>query len=190
MRLAAIAATAFAAVLLQAAPAAAQAVDEPLKFSADEQRAIRAFYAGERAGMTQPMERGAGRPDDAGRPEAKGKADDKGKPDPKGKPDDRGRADARGGAQPMPPGLARKDELPPGLARQLAERGTLPPGLAKRSLPADLEARLPKRGGKTGRVIVDDDVVLIDTAADRILDVIGDVVRDGVDKATGKATGR
>src|SRR5579859_4162240 len=32
----------------------------------------------------------------------------------------------------LPPGLAKKDRLPPGLERQLEQRGTLPPGLQKR----------------------------------------------------------
>src|SRR6266481_1582476 len=29
----------------------------------------------------------------------------------------------------LPPGLAKKDRLPPGLEKQLVSRGTLPPGL-------------------------------------------------------------
>jgi len=189
-------AAATAALLLVLATPASQAQDETLTFSAEEQRAIRSFFAGERAGMTQPMERGsdrqAGRPDDRGKSDAKGKPDDKGRSaakgnhDPKGKPDDKGRPDqAQGAARQMPPGLAKRDELPPGLARQLTERGTLPPGLAKRDLPADLAGKLPKRG-KTSRVIVDDDVVLIDNATERVLDVIGDIVRDGADRATGR----
>jgi len=237
-------AAATAALMLVLATPVARAQDEPLTFSAEEQRAIRSFFAGDRAGMTQPMERGsdqrAGRPDDRGRPddkgkpdtkgrdddkgrsdtkgksddkgrsdtkgksddkgrsETKGKSDDKGRPDAKGKPDDKGRSEtkgkpddkgrpdqAQGAARQMPPGLAKRDELPPGLARQLTERGTLPPGLAKRDLPADLAGKLPRRG-KTSRVIVDDDVVLIDNATERVLDVIGDVVRDGADRATGR----
>ena len=38
----------------------------------------------------------------------------------------------------LPPGLAKRDHLPPGLQKHLDRRGTLPPGLAKRDLPPDL----------------------------------------------------
>lgn len=77
----------------------------------------------------------------------------------------------------MPPGLAKKDALPPGLASQLEREGTLPPGLAKRDLPADLVARLPPPAPGHQRVIVDDDVVLIDQATGIILDILADVVK-------------
>src|ERR1019366_4904676 len=45
----------------------------------------------------------------------------------------------------LPPGLAKKDRLPPGLERQLELRGTLPPGLRGRiyAVPPDLERELP-----------------------------------------------
>lgn len=135
--------------------------------------------------MTQPMvlvpDQRAGRPDDKARPDAKANPDARGRADDKGRPNQ-----AQGSARQMPPGLAKRDELPPGLDRQLTERGTLPPGLAKRDLPADLAGRLPRRGGKTERVIVDDDIVLIDKATERVLDVIGDVVREGAGKTTGR----
>jgi len=36
----------------------------------------------------------------------------------------------------LPPGLAKKDRLPPGLEKQLERRGTLPPGLQRKSVPA------------------------------------------------------
>lgn len=44
----------------------------------------------------------------------------------------------------LPPGLAKRDHLPPGLEKQLHERGTLPPGLQKRvqPLPYELEREL------------------------------------------------
>ena len=71
----------------------------------------------------------------------------------------------------MPPGLAKKDQLPPGLAMQLAKNGKLPPGLEKRDLPDDLESRLPLRKGLK-RILAGDDVVLVDTATDIILDVL------------------
>src|SRR5229473_2627386 len=43
----------------------------------------------------------------------------------------------------LPPGLAKRDQLPPGLEKQLVRCGTLPPGLQKRlqPCPEDLERR-------------------------------------------------
>jgi hypothetical protein len=72
----------------------------------------------------------------------------------------------------LPPGLARKDTLPPGLAKQLVQNGTLPPGLAKRSLPHDLVIQLPARPGWQELVIVDDKVLLIQRATNLILDIL------------------
>jgi len=77
---------------------------------------------------------------------------------------------AKGG---LPPGLAKKSSLPPGLAR----RAALPPGLAKRDLPDDLESRLPRRTS-TERVIIDDDVILIEKGTEIVLGIIRDVVKD------------
>ena len=67
---------------------------------------------------------------------------------------------------------------PPGLARQLQSRGTLPPGLAKRDLPADLASRLPFPWPGTQRVIVDNDVLLIQQATGLILDILEDVIQN------------
>ena len=46
----------------------------------------------------------------------------------------------------LPPGLAKKGKLPPGLQKHLDKNGKLPPGLQKRlePLPRDLEVRLPQ----------------------------------------------
>jgi hypothetical protein len=77
----------------------------------------------------------------------------------------------------LPPGLANKDELPPGLAKQLQKNGTLPPGLAKRSLPGDLERRLPPPPkGYERQIIEDATVVLVDMATGKIADIIYDVI--------------
>src|SRR4029453_9081690 len=45
----------------------------------------------------------------------------------------------------LPPGLAKREALPPGLRKQLHERGELPPGLQKRLIvvPVSLDRRLP-----------------------------------------------
>lgn len=76
-----------------------------------------------------------------------------------------------------PPGLARKESLPPGLAMQLKKNGTLPPGLAKRQLPEDLANMLPPTGKDRERVIVDNNVVLIEKATGKILDIMKDVIK-------------
>lgn len=79
----------------------------------------------------------------------------------------------------MPPGLAKKKNLPPGLARQLQRNGRLPPGLEKRRLPHDLASRLPRRDPRYERVVVDNDVVLIETATNVVLDILVDVLKSG-----------
>lgn len=45
----------------------------------------------------------------------------------------------------LPPGLAKRDRLPPGLEKQLRRNGRLPPGLEKKiePFPAGLAARFP-----------------------------------------------
>ena len=76
----------------------------------------------------------------------------------------------------LPPGLAKKDRLPPGLQKQLDKNGALPPGLAKRDLPDDLEEELGKPPKGYERTIVDNDVVLIEAATRKVVDVITDAV--------------
>lgn len=94
----------------------------------------------------------------------------------KGRRDKAGKGQGNGKKSGLPPGLAKRDRLPPGLQKQLDRNGRLPPGLDRRALPADLENRLPDRTN-TERVIVDNDVVLIERGTDLVLDVIRDVVR-------------
>lgn len=84
-----------------------------------------------------------------------------------------GKGKNKGKHKGMPPGLAKRGgDLPPGLAKR---GGKLPPGLAKR-LPSDLERRLPPRPAKYRRVVVDNDIVLIDAATNKVLDILEDVV--------------
>lgn len=78
----------------------------------------------------------------------------------------------------LPPGLAKRDELPPGLAKQVERNGHLPPGLEKRNLPDDLEAELPPARHGTERVIVGDDIVLLDPVTGAIFDILRDVLSD------------
>lgn len=77
----------------------------------------------------------------------------------------------------MPPGLARKDQLPPGLQRQYQRNGQLPPGLAKRELPTDLNASLPAINRGLERVVVDTDVLLVETATGMVRDILYDIVK-------------
>ena len=77
----------------------------------------------------------------------------------------------------LPPGLAKKQQLPPGLQKQLDRNGTLPPGLAKRELPQDLESRLPPVEKGMERVIADSHVVLVEKASGIIKDIIKDIVQ-------------
>jgi outer membrane lipoprotein SlyB len=72
----------------------------------------------------------------------------------------------------LPPGLAKKDRLPPGLERQLQRNGTLPPGLQKRALrlPASCEARLPSLPNDWVRVAVSGRVILLNSR-ERIVDL-------------------
>ena len=64
----------------------------------------------------------------------------------------------------LPPGLAKKDRLPPGLERQLRRNGKLPPGLQKKVQPlgADCQVGLPKLPTDWRRVVLGDRVILVD----------------------------
>ena len=73
----------------------------------------------------------------------------------------------------LPPGLAKRDQLPLGLAK----RGNrLPPDLMKSDLPPELEASLPKLPNNVERVVVDTDVLLVQKGTDLILDVIERII--------------
>ena len=84
--------------------------------------------------------------------------------------------EGKGKSKGMPPGLARKGELPPGLQKRLEKHGSLPPGLAKRDLPDDLASKLPEAADGVERQVVDSDVVLIEKGTGIVLDILRDVV--------------
>ena len=71
----------------------------------------------------------------------------------------------------------KSGEAPPGLVRHIERYGTLPPGLAKKPLPPGLADRLPATKAGRKRLIVGNDVVLIEIATGVILDIIKDVVK-------------
>lgn len=73
----------------------------------------------------------------------------------------------------LPPGLAKRDRLPPGLERQVQRNGTLPPGLQKRvqPLPGVCSGQLPRLPVDWVRVILGRRVLLLDPAK-RIVDLM------------------
>ena len=84
---------------------------------------------------------------------------------------------ARAGS--LPPGLAKREALPPGLRAQLHERGTLPPGLEKRlvPVPAPLLARFPPAPVYYHRYFAGDDFLVIDTRSNLIVAIMPNVWR-------------
>lgn len=78
----------------------------------------------------------------------------------------------------LPPGLAKRETLPPGLQKQLVQKGTLPPGLQAKiqPLPIVLERQLP--GLPTGyrRVVIAGNVILMEPATGLIYDIIRNVI--------------
>src|SRR5215469_1232532 len=66
----------------------------------------------------------------------------------------------------LPPGLAKRDRLPPGLEKQLQRNGTLPPGLQKRvqPLPESCEVQLPRIPREWERVILGGRIILLDAS--------------------------
>ncbi len=79
----------------------------------------------------------------------------------------------------LPPGLAKRDRLPPGLEKQLARRGTLPPGLQKRlqPCPEDLERRLPPPPPDCAHVLIGGHIVLLNRRTNVVVDIFHFEVR-------------
>lgn len=73
----------------------------------------------------------------------------------------------------LPPGLAKKDRLPPGLERQLVRRGSLPPGLQKRiqPCPEELERRLPPPPPDCQHVLIGGHIVLLNRRTNIVVDI-------------------
>jgi len=74
----------------------------------------------------------------------------------------------------LPPGLAKKDKLPPGIQKQLVRKGQLPPGLEYRRLPNDLERRLSHLPNDYARAMVGGSFVLFNEHTQVIFDVMHD----------------
>jgi hypothetical protein len=73
----------------------------------------------------------------------------------------------------LPPGLAKRDRLPPGLERQLQRNGTLPPGLRKRvrPLPDACEVQLSRVPRNCERVMIGGRILLLD-GEQTIIDIL------------------
>jgi hypothetical protein len=78
----------------------------------------------------------------------------------------------------LPPGLAKRDTLPPGLEKQLQKNGHLPPGLEKKmvSLPYDLERQLTPIPTGYRRVVIGGNVITMEPSTGLIYDIIRGVV--------------
>jgi hypothetical protein len=77
----------------------------------------------------------------------------------------------------LPPGLAKKEHLPPGLQRQLVRNGKLPPGLEKKiePMPQAVEVHLPPLPEGRRRIVVSGNILLWDDKANVVLDIIANV---------------
>lgn len=175
-----LALTAFA-LTLAAVPASAQTALPGGVLTEEERTIIRDYFGkkmgdvirnrtGQTAGDAKAPETNDEKNDDDDKDGKAGKAK-------KGKGHAKSNGKGKGRGKGLPPGLAKRSTLPPGLQRQLDERGALPPGLRTEALPADLEAKLPPVKDEFERVIADGSVVLIEKATQRVLDVLDGVVR-------------
>ncbi|MBI4572891.1 MAG: hypothetical protein HY713_06350 [candidate division NC10 bacterium] len=81
------------------------------------------------------------------------------------------------GKKGLPPGLAKREKLPPGLQKQLQRNGTLPPGLQGKlePLPQEVEVRLRPLPPDRVRVVIGTDVIILDKTTQKILDIMRDV---------------
>ena len=73
----------------------------------------------------------------------------------------------------LPPGLAKKDRLPPGLEKQLVIHGTFTPELQREvyAVPVDLDRRLPPPPPDCDRVVVGAHIVLRNRSTNVIVDI-------------------
>jgi hypothetical protein len=74
----------------------------------------------------------------------------------------------------LPPGLARREELPPGLQKYLRRNGHLPPGLQKRIVwfPADLDRELPPLPEGYRRCWVGNNALIVNVRTFGVVDVL------------------
>ena len=79
----------------------------------------------------------------------------------------------------LPPGLAKREKLPPGLQRQLERNGTLPPGLQKKvqPLPSSLERQMRTLPTGWRRVVVAGNVIMMNEKTAKIYDIVRNVIQ-------------
>jgi hypothetical protein len=77
----------------------------------------------------------------------------------------------------LPPGFSKREQLPPGVQQLLEKDGKLPPELENKlqPLPVVLEGILPKLPDGNRRILVGDNVILLDEATSSIVDIIAGV---------------
>ena len=75
--------------------------------------------------------------------------------------------------QGLPPGLAKRGSLPPGLEKQLRRKGHLPPGLERKisPLPYELERRLPRLEPGLDRGFIDGKAIIYNSKTRAIIDI-------------------
>ena len=78
----------------------------------------------------------------------------------------------------LPPGLAKRETLPPGLEKQLRQKGTLPPGLQKKiqPLPVELERQLTPIPTGYRRVVIAGNVIVMNPTTGLIYDIVRNVI--------------
>jgi hypothetical protein len=78
----------------------------------------------------------------------------------------------------LPPGLAKRERLPPGLERQLQKNGKLPPGLEKKlhPFPPELETRLRILPTGYRRVVIGRNIILLNEEAGLIYDIVRNIL--------------
>lgn len=74
--------------------------------------------------------------------------------------------------KPLPPGLAKKNKLPPGIQRQLTRQSKLPAGLQHQRLPRELERQLSHIPDGYIRIMVGGIFVLFNEHTRVIFDII------------------
>ncbi len=139
-------------------------------FSEVEKRLIDEYF-GRRLGRL-PERTGARDDDDDDRKKHRG-GKGKGKGNQKAKHDGKSRGKSKG----LPPGLAGRKDLPPGIQKQIARGQRVPDDVETYRLPEDLIRRLPRVDREIDRRVIGDDVVLIERGTNLILDVMEGVLR-------------
>ncbi len=90
--------------------------------------------------------------------------------------DDNGSYSHKHKSKGKPKNKGKNKGLPPGIAKNLQRGKPLPPGIAKRNLPHGLDSSLPASHHGYERIIVGNDVVLVEIDTGKIADIITDAV--------------